>query len=175
LKRNTAISLTVSAVVIVLALATILLSHRADVTKMPATLETPNTSTPTVTPQTLPKVTATNAYKLIDLYFSSLKEGNFPAAYAYLSPDLKKTLTYQSFVSGFHGSRLNAYNSASLKIIGAGNFSLMVQVPFTLSGSAGDSAQVAVLSCVNISSGVGQPDWRVESFRYQPAGTPTKT
>lgn len=174
MKRNTAISLTVSAVVILLALATILWSHKTAVNKVPPTLKTPNTSTPMVTPPALPKVTATDAYKLIDLYFSSLKEGNFPAAYAYLSPDLQKTLTYQAFVSGFHASRLSAYNSASLKVIGAGNFSLMVQVPFTLSGSAGNSAQVAVLRCVNISPGVDQPDWRVESLSYQPAGTKPK-
>ena len=126
----------------------------------------PASSAPAPTIPAAPKVKATSPYKLIGLYFSSLQEGDFPGAYAYLSPDLQKTLTYQAYLAGFHGSRLTGYDSSSLRVVGAGNISLVVQVSYTLSGPAGTATHTVVLRCLNIEPGAANPDWRIESIGH---------
>ncbi|HUW64984.1 MAG TPA: hypothetical protein VMW83_09860 [Spirochaetia bacterium] len=174
-RRTTVFLILVCAVAAILAV--IYWSHKTAVnTGAPApAAKPPSSSTPAVTPPAVPKVTATDPYKLVGLYFSSLKDGDFPGAYAYFSPDLRKTLTYQAFVAGFKGSSLTSFNSSSPRVVGAGNISLVVQVPYTLSGTAGDVAYTATLRCVNITPGTAQADWRVESLSSQRAGAASQS
>lgn len=102
---------------------------------------------------------------LVRLFFSSLKDGKQAAAYACLSPALQKTIGYQAFAAEFKD--LAAYDISSLRVVGAGNFSLVVQVPYTIAGHS--RPHVATLQCVNLTGGYGPPDWKVQSLSTRPA------
>jgi len=129
----------------------------------PAGSSTPPASS-SPNPPAAPKIKATDPYQLVALYFTSLQKGDFAGAYAYLGPDLQKTLSYQAYAAGFQGSRVTAYDSSSLRIVGAGNISLFLRVTYTVSGPAGTATRTATLGCLNIAPGPGKPDWRIESI-----------
>ena len=155
MRRQTVILLIVVAAVAVALTTAIVLRDRHPVT---AAARHPSATAPA----------AKNADTLVRLFFSPLQTGNWAGAYAYLSPDLQKTLGYQAFVADFQDSRVNTYDVSSLQIVAAGNFSEELRVPYTLAGSPSAGSYVATLRCVNITGGYGQPDWRVQSLSLGP-------
>lgn len=168
MRRQTVILLIVVAAVAVALTTAIVLRDRHPVTaaaRHPAATA-PAAKSPPGKPVSLVK--AKNADTLVRLFFSPLQTGNWAGAYAYLSPDLQKTLGYQTFVADFQGSRVNTYDVSSLQIVAAGNFSEELRVPYTLAGSPSAGSYVATLRCVNITGGYGQPDWRVQSLSLGP-------
>jgi hypothetical protein len=111
-----------------------------------------------------------NAFTLVQDYFGALTSGDYHRAYAFLSPNLQKNMTYQSFAGRFTNVTSIHYDPSSLRIAGAGNFSYIFTTSYTTHGRSPSTASfTARLRCVNLSGGAGSPDWRIESLDVQPS------
>jgi len=144
--------------------AGVFLSHRNSGPAGPSGGPAPPPASSAAPAPAAPTITASDPYRLVALYFRSLEGGDLAGAYAYLGPDLQKTLGYRAFTAGFQGLRVTGYDPASLRVVGAGNISLIVQVEYTVSGPQGTASRTVTLACLNVAPGAPHPDWRIESI-----------
>ncbi|MDA8065135.1 MAG: hypothetical protein M0031_06500 [Thermaerobacter sp.] len=112
-------------------------------------------------------------FDLVRAYFTAVAAGDYRQAYAYFSPNLQKSESYASFKANFAGVTAVSYHAASVErnVVGGGNFTFIFQVPYTVTRASGSAAYTARLRCVDLSGGVGTPQWRIESLTLTPTGT----
>lgn len=112
-------------------------------------------------------------FDLVRAYFTAVAAGDYRQAYAYFSPNLQKSESYARFKANFAGVTAVSYNAAAVErnVVGGGNFTFIFQVPYTVTRASGSAAYTARLRCVDLSGGVGTPQWRIESLTLTPVGT----